>query len=316
VTVVTIKHVDGTTNDLWRASDRGGTITVPTVPIIRPDSSVFAMGSCFAVEIRDALRRRGFTVLPRYHDLEFDPAHQMVGKLPDRDNVNHYDTFTIRQEFEQAFGEADPPGPADFWRIDSADARSDVPLGGDELHQDPFRKRVFADSAGGLADLSAGIDRCIRDAVARADVFVITLGLIETWRDRATGRYLCRVPHPDLRDRSEFVLSDFASNLDNVRRVCSLIATHRPGTRIILTVSPVALGRTFTDRDIVVANMESKSVLRAVAGQVDREFDQVTYWPSYEIAMREDVFEDDGRHVTRQGVDKIVGAFLRAHCAD
>jgi formate dehydrogenase assembly factor FdhD len=32
--------------------------------------------------------------------------------------------------------------------------------------------------------------------------------------------------------------------------------------------------------------------------------------------MREDVFEDDGRHVTRQGVDKIVGAFLRAHCAD
>jgi hypothetical protein len=314
--VVTIRQIDETTNEMWRHSDRGTTITVARKFLISPESKVFAMGSCFAVEIREALRRCGFQVFPRYYDLNMDPAHEAIGKLPTRDNVNHYDTFTIRQEFEQAFGELRPAGPDEFWRIDSPDIRASVGLEGDGLYQDPFRKSVFADSVNRLAGLTARIDDCIRDAIRVADVYVITLGLIETWRDGVTGRHLCQAPHPEKRIDCEFVLSDFQANLDNVRRVCSLIATHRPGTRIILTVSPVALGRTFTGRDVVVANMESKSVLRAVAGQIAREFDQVTYWPSYEVGMREDIFERDGRHVTREGVEKIVGAFLKTHCSD
>jgi hypothetical protein len=60
--------------------------------------------------------------------------------------------------------------------------------------------------------------------------------------------------------------------------------------------------------------MESKSLLRAVAGQITREYDNVIYWPSYEIAMREDMFENDGRHVLKAGVDKIINAFMDAHC--
>lgn len=314
--VVSLQQGDGAANSEWCHSERGTTITVIRKPLISPESKVFAMGSCFAVEIREAFRRRGFQVFPRYYDLKLDSAHEVVGLLPARDNVNHYDTFTIRQEFEQAFGELRTAGPNEFWRIDSPAIRANVGLGGAELYQDPFRRQVFADSLERLAELSARIDDCIRDAIQVADVYVITLGLIEAWRDRATGRHLCCAPPSEKRADCEFVLGDFATNLDNVRRVCSLIATNRPGTRIILTVSPVALRRTFTGRDIIVANMESKSVLRAVAGQIAREFDQVTYWPSYEVGMREDIFEKDGRHVTRQGVEKIVGAFLETHCSD
>jgi hypothetical protein len=132
--VVTIQQVDGAINNTWRQSDRGTTITVTRKPLITPASKVFAMGSCFAIEIREAFRRRGFQVFPRYYDLDLDPAHEVIGALPARDNVNHYDTFTIRQEFEQAFGELGPAGPDEFWRIDSPDIRADVGFEGDELY--------------------------------------------------------------------------------------------------------------------------------------------------------------------------------------
>jgi hypothetical protein len=311
---VSIHVVDGPVNDAWDHSERGSSITVRRRPLITRDAAVAALGSCFAVEIRSVLRDEGFRVLPRYFDLELDLRHERIGRLPDRDNVNHYDTFSIRHEFEQAFGERAPARADDFWRIDSPRAREGVGLLGDDLYQNPFRKRVFADTLDGLSALSTALDDCIGEALRAADVYVITLGMIETWRDRSSGRYLCRRPDDAHLDACEFVLSDFATNLDNMRRVCSLLAAHRPGRPVILTVSPVSIARTYTERDIVVANTETKSLLRTVVGQIEREFDDVVYWPSYEVALREDVFAEDGRHVSPRGVRKIVRAFLAAYC--
>jgi hypothetical protein len=312
---VTVTVVDDVVNDAWEHSGRGTSITVRRRPVIDRSSAVMAVGSCFAVEIRAVLRREGFTVLPAYFDLEIDLAHERVGRLPERDNVNHYDTFSIRHEFEQAFGEIAAVSPDHFWPIDSPAVRAGVGLGGNELFQNPFRKRVFADSLDRLAQVSTGLDDCIGAAIRSADVYVITLGMIETWRDRTSGRYLCRRPDEDHMADCEFVLSDVVTNLDNMRRVCSLLARHRPGRPVILTVSPVSIARTYTERDIVVANTETKSLLRTVAGQMEREFDDVIYWPSYEIALREDIYAEDGRHISPRGVQKVVRAFLEAHCA-
>jgi hypothetical protein len=310
---VTIRQIDGEPNASWNKSRRGTLISVVRKPVVRRDSQVFAIGSCFAMEIRNVLRQKGFAVFPQYHAIAFDPQRQRIGKLPHIDNINHYDTFTIRQEFEQAFGTQPPSRRDDFWKVDASASKVGAFANG-ALYQDPYRKHIFADSLESLETLTRRLDACIHDAIRSVDVYIITLGLIEVWRDRRSGRYVCRAPSSSQMDDVEFVLSDFAGNLDNMRRVCSLIAAHRPGAQIVLTVSPVALGRTFTGRDVVVANMESKSLLRAVAGQIDREFDNVTYWPSYEIAMREDVFKDDGRHVTTQAVEKILDAFIETHC--
>ena len=314
-TGVTIEVVDGEVNDAWERSARGTSITVRRTPLITRRSKAMALGSCFAVEIRAVLRREGFAVLPGYFDLRIDLDHERVGRLPERDNVNHYDTFSIRHEFEQAFGERAGAGRDDFWPIESPAVHDSVGLAGDRLFQNPFRKRVFADSIEGLTRISGALDACIGEAIASADVYVITLGMIETWRDTRSGRYLCRRPDAEHMDDCEFVLSDFAANLDNMRRVCSLLARHRPGRPVILTVSPVSIARTYSGRDIVVANTETKSLLRAVAGQIEREFDDVVYWPSYEIALREDIFAEDGRHISPRGVRKVVEAFLEAHCA-
>lgn len=308
-----LEVVDGPLNDAFDHSERGGRITVARRPLIDPDSTVFAMGSCFAVEIRAALRRAGLRVVPAYFDIPVDLDHVRIGRLPRRDNVNHYDTFAIRHEFEQAFGLRPAARAEEFWSVESPAVREGVGLGSAELYQNPFRKRVFADSLDRLAAASRAIDDTIRAGVLAADVYVITLGMTETWRDRATGRYLCRRPDGEHLHRCELVVSDVVQNLENLRHVCALLAEHRPGRPVVLTVSPVAINRTYSGGDVVVANTGTKSLLRTVAGQMEREFDDVHYWPSYELALRADLRAPDGRHVSDEGVATIVEAFLAAH---
>lgn len=292
----------------WRVAKAGSIISVQRNPLIGPEAKIFAMGSCFAVEIRKALSDLGFDVLPKYYGIEFDRAVMKLSGLPVRDSINHYDTFTIRQEFERAFAPQEPR-EEDYWRVDSkvfADA-------GPEVYQDPARKLVFGRDLEAAFEATRKLDACLQTAVREADVYIITLGLTEVWKNLRNGRYACQAPlkpNPD----AAFERSDFASNLANMRRVCGLLREHFPQKKVILTVSPVALRRTFTGRDIVVANMESKSILRTVAGQIEREFDNVLYWPSFEVASRENIFEQDGRHVSAAGVDKIVSAFVAAHC--
>src|SRR5579862_8975040 len=103
-------------NRVWNRSNRGRRITVVGDRFVGPNTKLFAMGSCFAVEIRKSLRSRGREVYPDYLSLEFDPRTQSPAKLPERDNVNHYDTFLIRQEIERTIEER-PYEKSDFWTL-------------------------------------------------------------------------------------------------------------------------------------------------------------------------------------------------------
>ncbi|MEZ5854497.1 MAG: GSCFA domain-containing protein [Hyphomicrobiaceae bacterium] len=107
--------------------------------------------------------------------------------------------------------------------------------------------------------------------------------------------------------------STFKENFDNVSATIDRLSEAFPKAGIVLTVSPVALGCTWSGADVVVANMASKTTLRAVAHEICRAYDQVTYWPSFEFAMMEDVFLADGRHVKRSAVKRIISAFIEAH---
>jgi hypothetical protein len=298
----------------WSASNRGSRITFTRQPLIDKAAKVFAMGSCFAVEIRRALHDRGFDVYPKYDDIVFDPATQKLGKLPARDNINHYDTFTIRQEFELAFA-GGHYSPKDFVAVPSG-SKSPFVNPGLEVWQDPYRKRIYAVSPQAIADLSAKIDNCIHQAIHDADLYVVTLGLTEVWRNDKNGRYICQAPGKNIvgnRDGFTFECSTYAQNLENVLRVCRLVKDRFPRRKIILTVSPVPLSRTYSGKDIVVANMESKCTLRAVAAEATKLCDNAVYWPSFEIALARDIFEADGRHVRPDGINLIVSEFLKVH---
>lgn len=303
-------------NDAWRRTQRGSRLTFVRTPLIRKTDKIMAIGSCFALEIRQALKALGFGVYPRYADVDFDPETQKLAKLPRKDDISHFNTFTIRTEFEHAlagshFQTRDFVGYA-------ANGQKLFERPSDEIWEDPYRKDIYAASEAAIIDLSRKIDTCIRKAVLQADVHVITLGLTEVWRNDNNGQVVNYVPNRE-RDGTApgftFEQSTYEQNYENMRVVCSMLQEQSPHKKVILTVSPVALSRTFSGTDIVVANMESKSTLRAVAGVIAREFNNVTYWPSYEMAVTRDIFKPDGRHVTPEGVRTIVEQFLKVHLA-
>ena len=61
-----------------------------------------------------------------------------------------------------------------------------------------------------------------------------------------------------------FHMSSYEENFENVARTVEMVTSIRPDARLVITVSPVGLGRTFGPDDILVANCEGKSILRAV----------------------------------------------------
>jgi hypothetical protein len=191
-------------------------------------------------------------------------------------------------------------------------------MGQETVWQDPYRKNFYAADQAGIADLSSKVDACMREGIMTADVYVITLGLIETWLNKTNGLHACTYPGVGGGGgaaQTELHVAGFQENYENLKRVCELVFGRFPERHIILTVSPVGLEKTFRDMDVVIANMESKATLRAVAGQICREFPNVHYLPSFELFAYHDLFHDNGRHATRDGVQTVLDLFGKCFLA-
>jgi hypothetical protein len=99
------------------------------------------------------------------------------------------------------------------------------------------------------------------------------------------------------------------ASIDIIRRA-------NPSAKVVLTTSPVPLGRTFTGHDVIIANGYSKAVLRAVAADIVEKNRHVDYFPSYEMVMLSDPrssWEDDQRHVDDARVGKVVQMFVDSY---
>ncbi|MFN3669553.1 MAG: GSCFA domain-containing protein [Brevundimonas sp.] len=100
-------------------------------------------------------------------------------------------------------------------------------------------------------------------------------------------------------------------SLEDIRRV--LRGHGLPGARMVVTVSPVPLQSTFTTRDIVIANAESKATLLAAAQTFVRRHDEVDYFRSYEMVTFSNpkyARMPDRAHVRPEMVQRIVIRFM------
>lgn len=298
---------------LWSDFCASPSLMIEQKPMIGPRTKFFAMGSCFAMEIRRALTRQKFDVYPHYTDVKFDRSVQIFDKMPEREDTPHHDTFVIRQEFETAFGVFESRAEG-AWSVTSAMVNK--VLGRDEVFQDPYRKMAYGATRDHLGALIEGTNRVVREGIEAADVFIITLGLTEVWQHNQTGRYICRPPNTGLgggKGEATFRLSTFADNYANMKTLFDMFFKHYPDRQVILTVSPVPLAMTYSNADVGTANLESKSILRAVAGQITREYENVAYFPSYEMAtiIPWPVFQEDKRHVLPEFADRVVRTFMQ-----
>lgn len=257
--------------------------------LIDVNTPIASMGSCFARNVAKYLMQRDFNYLVTEEPFEQASAHW--------DQV--FNTACMRQIFEYSL--TDDWHPATRW----------WPKG--EHVQDPYRRDILYPSDACKEHFERH-RAASREALTQAEVIILTLGLIETWRDKRDGMTYYRVPSPSVYDPDihEFYVQTVPDCLEDLNRIYALLATHNPDARLVVTVSPVPLFATFRmDVDVASANMLSKSTLRVAAEYFAHQHDRVHYFPSYEIVLQAvpDPYEDDNRHVTPETVQTVMEVF-------
>lgn len=268
-------------------------------------------GSCFAQHIGARLRAQGFD----YVDVEpapplLDPAEAATlgyGIYSARYG-NLYTARQLLQLLQRAVGRFEPA--ASHWTV--ADG-----------FVDPFRPTIEPPHQSAEAVSALRVDHLARVAklFAGVDAFVFTLGLTEAWLDASDGAVYPVAPGVcggDF-DPGQHVFKNFSATEveDDLRDFVALVREINPRIRLLLTVSPVPLAATATGDNVVVANMYSKSALRAAAGAVAAADPAIDYFPSYEIiaahVMRSQFYNADLRTVNEAGVDHVMAQFFAQH---
>lgn len=255
-------------------------------------------GSCFAQRLSRALQGGGFNFLLAEPNDEGLSARY----------GNVYTTRQLAQLFDRAFGRYRPTIGA--WRRD------------DGRHVDPFRPRTFPEGFADPSEVEAEQERHlarVREMFVTLDTFVFTLGLTEGWRHAEDGAALPVPPGVTGGEFDEarygFANASVAEMTGDLVGFVGGLRAVNPHSRVVLTVSPVAITATYEARHVLVSNSFSKSALRVVADEVARARPDVHYFPSYEIitapANVGRYLTDDLRTVNEAGVAHVMRCFFR-----
>jgi hypothetical protein len=283
---------------------------------IRKTDRVATAGSCFAQHIARHLAAAGFNYFVT------ETAHPL---FPDQiARQYNYGTFSARygnvytsrqlvQLLKRAYGLFTPA--------------EDVWMSRDGQYIDPYRPQIQPN--GFASEREFRLDRekhlsAVRRIVEQCDVFVFTLGLTETWVSRQDGAVYPVCPgvsggtfDPN---RYTFINLRMSQVLGEMREAMDFIRDRNPRVRFVLTVSPVPLVATAEDRHVLVSTTYSKSVLRVVCGELDAQYDDVAYFPSYEVITgshaRGAYFESDLREVNNAGVAHVMKLFMRHYATE
>jgi GSCFA family len=279
---------------------------------LTPNDRIATGGSCFAQHISNYLRANGFSVMDKESPPPIldDTAKKAFGYgLYSARYGNIYTVRQLLQLAEDAFsGEIDP---GDFWtkngRVYDA-LRPNVEPRGFESLEEAIANRKFH-----LAK--------VRELLEEMTVFIFTFGLTEAWVNKDTGRVYPTAPgtiagdfDPEIHAFKNFTAREIHRDFT---RFHELVRDRNAGVKFILTVSPVPLTATASDRHVLLATTYSKSVLRAVAGELADSHGNIDYFPSYEIIAspwsKGFFYESNLRSVNPGGVAAVMRVFFEQH---
>lgn len=276
---------------------------------ISRDARIVTFGSCFAQHIGQAFKARGYN----WYDAE--PGPKMVSTRLLREcnygifsarTANVYTARALLQWMRYALGHE--AAPTEVWERKGS-------------YYDPLRPSIEPEGFASPEELFESRDvtlASVRHICETCDVFVFTLGLTEAWVNRKNGLVYAACPgtiagtfDPELHAFHNCTVEEI---IKDMREVIGLVAAVNSNVRFLLTVSPVPLTATAAGQHVLVSTTYSKSVLRAVAGQLAEEFDRVDYFPSYEIItappFRGMFYEPNARSVAPEGVSFVMTSFF------
>jgi hypothetical protein len=278
---------------------------------ISKEDKIISIGSCFSSEIKHYLVSNGYNYLQEESDkniwLDIWPGDRGRHKSHYASCAweRVYSTHNIRQVFAAAMG------------VEHKDRILETDRGVFDL----MRSRVlYPDIKVAKEDIKDHTAITLK-LITSADVIIITLGVNEVWS--IDGFYIAGSP-AGLRCPGSYQLESVSvkANESNLIYVCQLLKAVNPKIKIIFAVTPIHLKASFrTDVDVVSASCYGKSVLRVAVDNVVRDNNEISYFPSYEIAtilfqMMGGVAYDHDHHITPKCVDAIMHVFEMGYCRD
>ncbi len=277
--------------------------------IIEPHHRVSTFGSCFAQYFGASLKAHGFNWFitePAPLGLSDTNKKKFGYDLFTCRTGNIYTTSLLKQWVNWALEKSD--FPSEYWEYEGR-------------FYDPFRPNIEPLGFCSIEEMFSSREQAIKSfgkAIKKSDIIVFTLGLTESWFNKELGYEYPMCPgtiagvydeqsHIFMNQQFEFVRRNLSEAIDSIQHV-------NKKARFILTVSPVPLSATKSESHVLVATMESKSILRAVAGQLSKNRPSVDYFPSYEIIngtpFKGIFFESNQRSVSKVGVSYVMDTFF------
>jgi len=276
---------------------------------IRKGTKVSTYGSCFAQHIGNALSHRGFNWMitePAPPGLSEINAKKFNYNVFSSRTGNIYTVSLLNQWIDWAAGDAAVPD--EIWEKEGR-------------FYDPFRPNIEPKGFSSEEELKLSREMAIdafKRSITDASVFVFTLGLTESWINKTHGYEYPMCPGTIAGkfdpEKHEFLNQDFFYIEKTLRKAIHRMRMLNPTLKFILTVSPVPLTATMSGNHVLIATMESKSILRSVASTLKNKARFIDYFPSYEIInstpYRGVFFEPNLRGVNKKGVNHVMDIFF------
>lgn len=278
-------------------------------PVIGKQTRVATAGSCFAQHISRVLSSKGLN----YYVAEAAPPGMSSEEAQRRSygvfSARYGNLYTARQLLQLAQR-----------ALGRLQLSQDVWESKDGGFLDPFRPNLgetFPDRENVLRSRDEHLE-AVRTMLGSLDVMVFTLGLTESWINLDNGAAYPVAPGVVSRheDYKQFAFKNFSLEeiIEDMSVFLGLLAGINPNAQVILTVSPVPLVATYEPEHVLSATTYSKSVLRTAAQQLSRSYDNVQYFPSYEIITGQPTkgryYEADLRSIRPEGVEHVMDVFL------
>jgi hypothetical protein len=276
---------------------------------ISPKDKIISLGSCFAQHLSHHLQAAGL----HYWIPEQAPAGMSAADAKQRQYEiysarygNIYTPAQATQLLLRAMGRFTPSENA--WALDDS-------------FVDPFRPQV---EPNGFESIEALLDdqqrhlSFVLEAFSKAQQIIFTLGLTQTWKNVLDGAIYPIAPGVAGGQFDAalygFINFDVPTLIQDLGQFRQLICEINPKAHIILTVSPVPLAATYTPEHVWTATTYSKAALRVAAQTASEQFDNVHYFPAYEIItspLNEGRYwQNDFRQVTQSGVRHVMRSFI------
>jgi len=281
---------------------------------ITENTKIATAGSCFAQHITKRLKHHGFNIL----DAEPPPpglaetSHQKFGYS--MYSARYGNIYSVRQLLQLAQEASGVRFPQNFiWNKDGRfyDAlRPGVEPKGLDSPEEVFNHRQIHISR-------------VRKIFETLDLFIFTLGLTEMWIHKESGTVYPTAPgtlagefDEDIYEFKNAQFGEIIEDFNEFQNTLKKIRSEKP-FKIILTVSPIPLTATASGNHVLNSTTYSKSILRAVAGQISQNQPEIDYFPAYEIVnnprLHSTAFSGNLRSVRDETVAVVMRHFFDEH---